>query len=478
MSPGVVIANARKDMTSQIVTTMMSRDGGHTWKEIRHTSCTTETCKNSFVFAKVGGVIAFTHTEGVATNDIIYTPDEGSTWLKSKLPYGVSVEYMTTKSDRYNNKILIIGKPYTSKPEHKNTHANAASLAEVILVDFSKLPQRKCFGDLNPGKAGSDYELWTPYPQTSKCFLGRRTAYVRRAMHKSCAITNTIQITRQKSCKCVNEDFACLPSPAGHTAICVSPLHLPERTSPTKELLCKLGHESELVDGYHLLDGDTCQGGVQLPSSATDCVDLLEKSEEKKRKAARVTAPAAGEVQSTDSDVGTSTTTSVTTVKRSKKSPIKSDDASAQPDEVHTSIVTPQSVQQRIIETRHTHKSNLMWRMGEGICIVLVFIAGVLFVWWSQTSLRHKYQKIATEDLTSNYSTDGQMTLNVPESLFDDEHDDAHGSGMAFSMDDVTHNNGVEEEVNNNAKAADMDMLKREQSGGHGESNIEADPFA
>ena len=379
MSPGVVIASAVKQKKKHFVTTVISRDGGVTWHEVQQ-ACSDTVCRNAFSFVKSGGVMTFIHTNGAAGH-LLYTPDHGATWHKSKLPRRMSVDFMSSKSEPGNDSVVVIG-------QHKSAKLNDDDLGEIVFVDFSQLWQRRCFGEKNPGMAGSDFELWRPHATT--CFLGRKTEYIRRAVHQSCLVVGRLKSKRQRLCQCVKDDYECLPSPEGHTAKCVPPSTFTVE-KPSKADLCRLGKGSELVVGYKLLDGDTCKGGMQLPASPTDCVEQQQQAEQ-----APQPKPEEHDHKATIS----------------KGFPVNAAPPRKEATPVHQThhsthtLSTAEDVKRTDERTRaaeefhrHIHKQKLQLQMGIGIAIVLGILMLVLCVCWQHSkAMQHEYQRVNSEE--------------------------------------------------------------------------------
>jgi len=167
--------------------TFLSRDGGLTWTEIAKIPLIYE-------FGDHGGLlVAAPNLE--ATTQIRYSWNEGKTWMKltvSDKPIFVDNIIIEPKSTA--QQFVIYGSYDESKEDTDGdiVKQNKDDGADVMItLDFSGLHEPQCKGADNPGKDGSDFELWSPHDDgrhgsTDKCFLGQQVTYVRRKQDAEC----------------------------------------------------------------------------------------------------------------------------------------------------------------------------------------------------------------------------------------------------------------------------------------------------
>jgi len=378
-SPGVVLATAVKDAQTQAITTVVSRDAGKTWVEVGESCSKASSCSNLFGFALGGGTMVFIQRHG--PKYLAYTPDHGASWHSLNLPSGVLragmyMDFVATASEQHGETLFLAGQ-------------TADKTGVLFRVDFSKLEQRRCFGELEPGEAGSDFEVWRPRSLQHRCFLGHTVEYVRRAVHQPCRVFDHTQTLRKTICKCRNQDYECRAVSEGHTAKCIPPRKLPV-TKMTKKELCALGGGAELVGGYELRDGDCCSGGVQLPKSATDCVDFESPSRTVQQMHQKTTH--VGNIENVAQ-------------RNNRGSPLVENENS---------------------RSLHSH----FW-LYFAICTA-VFVGGLMLAILAlccTNNSSHKYHKVRMEDddPAGNFQSDGPA-INTPESLFDDDHNDDNPS--------------------------------------------------
>jgi hypothetical protein len=143
----------------------------------------------------------------------------------------------------------------------------------MITLDFSNLHEPVCKGVDNPGKDGSDFELWSPHDDgrhgsNNKCFLGQQVTYIRRKQDSECFNGEDFERqTMRVPCLCTEADYECdmnyimnkagkceaIPDPSGS--------HL-GRIMTEKEEDCALEGFYYVTQGYRKIPGDMCYSGV------------------------------------------------------------------------------------------------------------------------------------------------------------------------------------------------------------------------
>lgn len=156
--------------------------------------------------------------------------------------------------------------------------------AFLTYIDLSQLHEAKCRGADDAGSSTSDYELWSPNDGRhgdSKCFLGQTVTYVRRKQDAKCYNGEDHEPVIQRSpCTCTEADFEC---DIGY--------HRTEGSSGTCQRVTADMTEAELVadelarqneqcaeygfyevsQGYRIIPGTICYGGVDLSPYRYQC---------------------------------------------------------------------------------------------------------------------------------------------------------------------------------------------------------------
>jgi len=384
ITPGILVATAVIE-SGRTLKMVLSRDGGYTWNKLPK-SC--ETCKNSYSFLDSGSLFASINTHGLSPK-LLYTADGGTNWEETRLPgRAAHVEYVIAKSQVTTQHLFLGG-------QHKGSKHGI-----LFVADFSKIQRRRCFGELDPGKEGSDFELWRP-EHVPKCFLGHINGYLHRNQHQNCRIIARPGNIREH-CACRNQDYECIPSSEEHTVTCVPPTKLPIGSVSRKQL-CALGSHAELVAGYRLLDGNTCVGGTRLPTTVTDCVDRSAKPSKRKKHHHAAHSVEDSEDSAEDS-VEDGLEKHTTTPKKHHSASSLRQEMSGKPKE-----------------------TSLWWKITLGVGLAFSGIGIIVLVICFCQSSSHKYQKVQIEDPNLD-SLDGGWT-NSPETLFDDEPESLPGPG-------------------------------------------------
>ncbi|KAK9765550.1 vacuolar protein sorting/targeting protein PEP1 [Basidiobolus ranarum] len=174
--------------------TYITRDGGHTWKEIRRG-------KSLYEFGDSGAILVVVDDEK-PTDRLLYSWNYGQTWETYVFSDDlIRVTAITTEPKSTSLKFLILG--ITQLTQSRNP------LQVVTSIDFSTLEPRKCsFDESDPSK--NDFELWNPGGQ-AKCLLGEETEYWRRKEDRMCYIGDVYgePKVKQTSCECTDLDYQC-----------------------------------------------------------------------------------------------------------------------------------------------------------------------------------------------------------------------------------------------------------------------------
>lgn len=227
----------------------ISVDGGLSWKEIRKGVYHWE-------FGDQGSILVLVDA-AKATNEVIYSYDEGMTWNTYKFtenPVRV-LDLATVPSDTALKFVIFTG-------------SNDGT--QVFSIDFSLYFPRQCQLDLeNPDN--DDYEFWSPmHPDSAEgCLFGHESKFLRRANgHTDCFIGSAplqegFKVT--KNCSCTRSDYECdfnYFRDTDGTCKLVSGLSAADRMS---EMCSKPGtFEYFEPTGYRKIPLSTCVGGKQF----------------------------------------------------------------------------------------------------------------------------------------------------------------------------------------------------------------------
>merc|ERR1712196_424623 len=263
LATGVVGEYYTEGMNVDEVATFFSRDAGRTWREIRRGSSIYEISDH--------GALIVVAAEGIKTDQILYSWDEGLSWQTTKLP--TPLEITSIRTD----------------PKSASLH-------------FASLHQRECRGEGSAGERDSDYELWSPRDpdggSESSCVLGRTVVYTRRKQKAKChngALRE--RQTVRRNCECTRADFECdtgfEPTKGGKFCKALvknnkatdsaeaatanfenDMLALYKDETMLDEMCSKYPDQETLYapSGFRRVPGDTCVGGVNLGEKKLECV--------------------------------------------------------------------------------------------------------------------------------------------------------------------------------------------------------------
>jgi len=253
--------------------TFLSRDGGLSWEVVLSNDCDhvnekTTMCLHRFAFGDHGSILAAAPAQG-EVDAMQYTLDEGITWHEASLPRFSVLAEVTQQLEAASTSFMVVGEA----PQSAENHNSRANEGLVVFVDFAGLKQRRCEGEQWAGHGGSDFEKWSPRSNTGienlpRCFNGHETLYVRRMRLNDCTVHIARQLlVHQHHCDCTVDDYECRGT-AGD--VCVAPS---EALSLTVQDLCHRPGKrpSTQVQGYRLIDSDTCKKGISMPSTSTEC---------------------------------------------------------------------------------------------------------------------------------------------------------------------------------------------------------------
>ncbi|KAG0326544.1 vacuolar protein sorting/targeting protein PEP1, partial [Podila humilis] len=177
--------------------TFLTRDGGHTWKEILHGP-------HQYDFGDHGSIILLIKDDEVATDHVIYSMDHGQSFKQyefSKDKY--VIKDIVAKPNGIGKSFLLFAVPPAGSP-------NSARHV-IIQIDFEGLDMPPCRLDLND-EENDDFERWSLADlRGEECMFGRKVEYFRRIEDRQCFVgemeVNPREIT--KNCQCQARDFEC-----------------------------------------------------------------------------------------------------------------------------------------------------------------------------------------------------------------------------------------------------------------------------
>lgn len=233
---GMYLSNDQHEMN-----TYLSRDGGHSWKEIR---------KGNYHYSvgDKGGLIVMGKEHGT-TDTIIYSWDEGKTFEEIKISnYQIQIKDVIIEPTEMALNFIVVG---STKVE--NDFKNI-----IIGLDFESLHTRECAGHYKPNSASSDYELWTMHSsRNSGCIMGRKTTIIRKKQGVRCFNSDKFLTTITSSrCLCTPTDFECAPNYQMNNKECSA---VDKDKANPRPKNCKgfyLGSS-----GYLKIPGNECNGG-------------------------------------------------------------------------------------------------------------------------------------------------------------------------------------------------------------------------
>lgn len=176
--------------------TFLSTDGGLSWKEVAKGNYQWEYGDQGTILVLVDAVNE--------TDEIIYSIDEGKSWLKFKFSEKkISVLDLATIPTDTARKFVIFARS-----------ADKQDGFFAISIDFTHFFRRQCQLDLdNPNS--DDYEYWSPkHPESAEgCLFGHESKYLRRAWKRYDCFIGSAPLDKGykvvKNCTCARSDYEC-----------------------------------------------------------------------------------------------------------------------------------------------------------------------------------------------------------------------------------------------------------------------------
>ncbi|KAL8839972.1 MAG: hypothetical protein Q9170_001514 [Blastenia crenularia] len=234
--------------------TFITRDGGISWQAVQKGNYMWE-------YGDQGSIIVIVR-DTVATNEILYTLDEGETWIPYEFTKKkVHVAILSTVPSDNSRNFLLWGREEDSDSE-----------VVTFNIDFSQIKERQKECNLYEDdiyNEDSDYYVWQPkHPSQEKnCLFGHVALYHRKKTDRDCYNGRSIQHLHSMpmDCECTRADFECdynfEPAKDGSCKL-VSGLEPPDHSK-----ICKDDPKRESYfrpTGYRRVPLSTCVGGNEL----------------------------------------------------------------------------------------------------------------------------------------------------------------------------------------------------------------------
>ncbi|KAK5117578.1 hypothetical protein LTR62_005000 [Meristemomyces frigidus] len=230
--------------------TFLTRDGGVTWNAVAPGNWMWE-------YGDQGSILVIVN-EGEATRKILYSLDEGETWIEHTFTDNeMMVDDITTVPSDTSRNFMLWG------------HIRGDLVS--VNIDFSGLEERSkpCHLDeQHPEARDSDYWLWSPSHPLSedKCLFGHVARYHRKKLEAQCYNGREIKHLHNiaSNCTCTRRDFECdynYERQTDGSCSLVSGL-----TASDPAAVCKDKNVVEYYEttGYRRIPLTTCEGGQEL----------------------------------------------------------------------------------------------------------------------------------------------------------------------------------------------------------------------
>ncbi|KAI1311572.1 vacuolar protein sorting/targeting protein PEP1 [Mortierella claussenii] len=198
--PGMVIGvgNVGKSLGEyEQGNTFLTRDGGHSWREILHGP-------HQYDFGDQGSIILLVKDDERPTDHVIYSLDHGKTFQQYEFSTEkVIVRDIVTKPGGIAKSFLLFATPL----------AGGSNTAKQLIyqIDFEGLDLRKCVLNLQD-ESNDDFERWSLADlRGEQCMFGRKVEYYRRIEDHQCFVGELEVNPREivSNCQCTANDFEC-----------------------------------------------------------------------------------------------------------------------------------------------------------------------------------------------------------------------------------------------------------------------------
>uniref|UniRef100_A0A8C0SLN4 Sortilin-related receptor n=1 Tax=Canis lupus familiaris TaxID=9615 RepID=A0A8C0SLN4_CANLF len=260
-APGLIIATGSvgKNLASK-TNVYISSSAGARWREALPGP-------HYYTWGDHGGII-MAIAQGMETNELKYSTNEGETWktfIFSERP--VFVYGLLTEPGEKSTVFTIFGS------NKENVHNWL--ILQVNATDALGVPCTE-----------NDYKLWSPSDERgNECLLGHKTVFKRRTPHATCF--NGEDFDRPvvvSNCSCTRQDYECdfgfKMSEDFFLEVCVPDPEFSGK-SYAPPMPCPVGSTYRRTRGYRKISGDTCSGGdveTRLEGELVPC-PLAEENE-------------------------------------------------------------------------------------------------------------------------------------------------------------------------------------------------------
>ncbi|CAL1547728.1 unnamed protein product, partial [Lymnaea stagnalis] len=248
-APGIVIASGTlgKSLKGD-PDVFLSTNAGISWRQVLSGNYLYSTADH-------GGIIVAVR-QFLPTDELVYSLDEGQTWVSYKF---------------VNDRIRVYGL-LTEPGENTTTFSVFGSQVlshnwRILQINFTDTFDRKC--------EKSDYKTWSAnddLPGEDGCLMGRITQYQRRLAHVKCYNgEDYVPKNELRNCSCTREDFECdfgyeedtlvLNHQNQTENICRRDKSVSPRDINPVPTTCPPGTFYPFSRGYRKVAGNTCEGG-------------------------------------------------------------------------------------------------------------------------------------------------------------------------------------------------------------------------
>ncbi|KAF9188563.1 vacuolar protein sorting/targeting protein PEP1 [Haplosporangium sp. Z 767] len=177
--------------------TFLTRNGGHSWKEILHGP-------HQYDFGDHGSIILLVKDDELPTDHVMYSLDHGNTFQQFEFTTEkVIVKDIVTKPNGIAKSFLLFAVPPVGG-------SNTAKQL-IYQIDFAGLDFPTCSLNL-ADEENDDFERWSIADlHGDQCMFGRKVEYFRRIEDRQCFVGEMPINPRQinSNCQCTAKDFEC-----------------------------------------------------------------------------------------------------------------------------------------------------------------------------------------------------------------------------------------------------------------------------
>ncbi|KAL3886575.1 hypothetical protein ACJMK2_026559 [Sinanodonta woodiana] len=241
-APGLVMATGTTgSKLGGMLNVYLSTDAGFNWREVLEG-------KHFFSMGDYGGILVAVK-QFTVTNQIVYSTDEGETWITYNFTDTPIMVYGLLNEPGERTPVFFLFGSETNHHSWKVVSINMTNVFYYVCQD-------------------SDYKRWSLMDNTLQgCLLGRKLIVERRIPRTNCY--NGLLYSREtflENCSCTREDFECdfgfRPENSSflYSSFRCVPDHMIENINSQPDP-CPVGTFYPFSRGYRKVSGDTCEGG-------------------------------------------------------------------------------------------------------------------------------------------------------------------------------------------------------------------------